>query len=129
LLCLFEREGHLYGYSLLPERLDQFWVERDVKPHGFEQRGLDEHFRYGPLCDNTALVHHVDVVSDLGYEADIVRGEDHSHPGFFFQIIDEPEEVMHSFGVESCRRLVKHKHLRLHRDGTGDSNPLLLSTA
>ena len=78
------------------------------------------------LLHGLPLVDERDPVAHLASEPHLVRHDDHRH-AVVREIPHHVEHLADHLGVERRRRLVEEDQLRLHRERTGDRDPLLLA--
>src|SRR5215211_4797053 len=86
----------------------------------------EEGLRVGRL-DDPAAVHEDHPVGRLAGEAHLVGDDDHRH-AVARQADHDVEDLADHLGVEGRGGLVEEHHLRLHGQGAGDRDPLLLTT-
>ena len=78
------------------------------------------------LFHNDAAVHKDDAVGDVAGKAHLVRHDDHGH-AIACQVAHDTQNVANQLGIERRRGLVKEHNMRVHRQGAGDGNALLLA--
>src|SRR6478735_5471225 len=88
--------------------------------------GIEDLFD-GSGFDDQAVVHENDRVGHFPGEAGLVGDDDHRRARFG-QRLHHVEYFVDEFGVERAGRLVEQHHLRLHGEGPGDGDALLLSS-
>src|ERR1700681_2533776 len=103
----------LVGEDLREKQLRARIGRRGEKPFG---RGL---------LDDAAGVHEDDAVADLPSEPHLVGHHDHRDAGMR-QCFHHVEDFLDHLGIEGAGRLVEEQHLGLHRQCSGDRDPLLL---
>ena len=78
------------------------------------------------VLDDRALVHEDHAIRDLAGEAHLVRDAHHGH-AFLGELHHDVEHLVHHLGIERRRGLVEQHADRIHRQGAGDRDALLLS--
>ena len=79
---------------------------------------------YSSLDDHPA-VHERELVADLARKAEVARHHHHRHAGAR-QVLHHRQDLAHQLGVQRRGRFVEQHQLRVHGQGAGDGNPLLL---
>src|SRR6478672_3718920 len=80
----------------------------------------------GVLLDDRAVGHEHDAVRGGAGKAHLVGDDDHRH-ALLGEVDHHVEDLLDHLRVECGGRLVEEHHLRLHRQCTGDRDPLLLA--
>ena len=90
----------------------------------YGMHGVAEHRLRAAALDEPARVHDVDVVTEGGREAEVVRDQDHPHAA----LLDDPGQHVHDprlrRHVERRRRLVRDQHVRIRADRHRDHDAL-----
>ena len=79
------------------------------------------------LLQDLAGVEEADAVGDVAREAHLVRSDEHGHARMG-QLADDVQHLGHQDRVERAGDLVEQQQVRLHRQGSHDGHPLLLTT-
>ena len=88
--------------------------------------GLTKHLLWRPHLHDDAAVHEGDAVRGFLGEADLV-GHDHHGHALVGQLLHDVQHLSHQLRVEGRGRLVEEHQLRLHGEGPGYRDPLLLA--
>ena len=81
----------------------------------------------GALFDNHTAVHEDHAVGNVARELHLMGHHNHSHAAAG-KVTHNGKDVAHELGVQRTRGLVKQHHVRVHGQGAGDGDALLLTT-
>src|SRR3982074_2943709 len=102
------------GSSRSAPRLDAPGARNTVLQHAGVRvlRSQEDVFDIAML-DDVARMHHVDAVTDLGHEVEIVRDEQHGEAELFAQLPQQRHDLCLDRYIEGRRRLVGGEQFRL----------------
>ena len=88
---------------------------------------MGQDLRRRALFDDAAMLHHSDVVADLRRDAQIVGDEQQrdAEPGLDF--VEQFQHLRLHRDIERRDRFVRHQHVGIERERTGDGDALALA--
>src|SRR6202163_914961 len=113
------RRARIMVNSLVGEDLREKQLRPRIGRRGEEPCGRG-------LLDDASGVHEDDAVADLPSEPHLVGHHDHRDAGMR-QCFHHVEDFLDHLRIEGAGRLVEEQHLGLHRQRSGDRDPLLLA--
>ena len=100
--------------------------ERDAaqKPTGVGMRGRVKDVSDRAGLDQFTRIHHRDLVSHAGHNAEVMGDQDHGHVHLAPQIVEQPQDLRLNGHVERGGRLIRDDQFRLAHQRHGDHHAL-----
>lgn len=89
--------------------------------------GMLRRLEHGPrraMLDDPPGVHHIEPVTELRHDGDVVRDEDDRGPGTARAVLDQPQDHGLDGNVECGRRLIGDDEAGIAGEGHGDQHAL-----